>query len=209
MIDIVTASHNEFILRDNLLKSEIFKTHPLIVQRNYSNVSKAYNEAKKVSDIVAYVHHDVFLPPTFERDLINSLHLMHTIDPNWGVLGVAGVKLNPGKQIRGYILDRGRVWGRPIGKPVEVDTIDELLLIKRNDLQFDENLDHDFYGADICMQAKAQGKKNYVINGFLHHNSGRAIGGRTESFYRRQQYFKNKWKEYLPVATTCAMIENV
>lgn len=206
MIEFVCASHNKEVFSKNLLTSPIFMNHPLIVQRNYSNISKAYNEAKKMSGIIVYIHQDVFLPKTFEQDLINGINRINKIDKNWGVIGVAGVKLNPGKQLHGYILDRGRVWGRPISDPVEVDTIDELLLITKGDFTFDENLEQDFYGADICLQAKKQGRKNYVISGFCHHNSGRPIGGRTESFYRSQDYFKTKWAENLPVATTCSTL---
>lgn len=206
MIEFITASHNNETLNKNLLSSDWVKEYELHILTGYTNVAEAYNAVKVNCPICLYVHNDVYLPKSFETDLITGINEVSLMDENFGVLGVAGVKLNRGKELHGYILDRGRVWGRPITKPVEVDTLDELLLITKGDFVFDENLPLDFYGADICMQAKEQGRKNYVINGFCHHNSSRPIGGRTESFYKSQEYFKNKWKKYLPIATTCSML---
>lgn len=205
MIEYVTASHDPEVLNNNLLKSEVvYKHHPLTVQTGFNNISKAYNAAKACLNTVVWVHHDVFLPPDFEMQLNRALT---KVPDDWGVLGVAGVKLVGNKKdIKGYILDRGKKWGSPIGLPAEVDTLDEMLLITRGKVTFDENLDLDFYGADICMQAIAAGKKNYAINAFCHHNSTRVVGGRTESFYRCQAYFRKKWRAFLPIATTCALI---
>lgn len=214
MIEYVTASHDQTILANNLLRSPGLLKHGIHIQSGFTNVSAAYNavgiqfkyqlpeQFKK--PVVVYVHHDVFLPESFESDLYKALE---RVPDDWGVLGVAGVKLVNGfKQIHGYISDRGKKWGSPWNLPAEVDTLDELLLITRGDLVFDENLDQDFYGADICMQARAAGKKCYAINAYCEHNSGRPMGGRTEAFYRCQTYFRNKWIDYLPIGTTCALI---
>ncbi len=105
-------------------------------------------------------------------------------------------------------MDRGRPWGAPVTGFVEVDTLDELILITKGDLKFDEQFEQDFYGSDICMQARAQGKKCYVFKSFCDHNSSRKIGGRTESFYISKERFKQKWKEQLPIATTVGLITN-
>jgi len=138
------------------------------------------------------------LPDDFERQLMWSLPM---VPQDWEVLGVAGVKGNP-KVSLGYIEDRKRKWGNPFSKPLEVDTLDELLLITRGDIFFDPQFPLDFYGADICM-----GRKCYVIPCFVHHNSGRKIGARTESFYESQEKFRTKWSHRLPINTTCAHLE--
>ncbi|HTD94614.1 MAG TPA: glycosyltransferase [Chitinophagaceae bacterium] len=207
MIEFVTASHDREVLQKNLLSSPVIEKYGVVVQENYTNVSKAYNEARITEEIVAYIHHDVLLPRSFEWQLKLSLKWIDKLDRDWAVLGVAGVKLKDGKRtIHGNILDRGREWGSQLEIPTEVDTLDELLLITKGDFKFDEQLDLHFYGADICMQARAQGRKNYAIQAFCHHNSTLAIGHRSESFKRCGQYFREKWINQLPIATTCIIL---
>jgi len=201
----ITASHKPEILEANLLKSKIFKKYKLIVQKNYSNVPKAYNEAEG-GDITVYVHHDVFLPDDFEDNLLSSIAEIEKKDKNWGVLGVAGVELKERRVIYGNIDDRGVQWGDPKELPHEVDTLDELILIVKNKFVFDEKLGNHFYGADICLQAKELGMKSYAINAYLHHNSGLLRGERPDDFWEARDYMKEKYKHILPIATTCTII---
>lgn len=208
MIEIVCASNNDAVLHANLLRSPITERYPIVVRKGYTNISKAYNSVASYQTFSCYVHHDVFLHADFEKDLLKAIDNVTGIDKNWGVLGVAGVQLiNSKRHFHGYISDRGKEWGSRYNLPHEVDTLDELLLITRGDFRFDENLDLDYYGADICMQAKERGRKCYAINAYCEHNSSRPMGGRTESFYRCQKYFKTKWQKFLPTATTCGVIE--
>lgn len=204
MIEFIIASHNNEVLQKNIFSSCGIGNYPVHIQRGFTNVSKAYNSVKTNAQVIIYVHEDVFLPKTFEKDLYKALYL---VPDDWAVLGVAGVKLiNGKKQNIGYINDRGRLWGKPLDNPVEVDTLDELLLITRGDFVFDEQFPLDFYGADICLQAKAQGRKCYAINAFCEHNSSRVIGGRTPAFYEAEKRFRNKWIDYLPIGTTCSTL---
>lgn len=186
MIDFVTAVYREDIFAANLGASDLH----LKVRRGFTNVAEAYN-AFPSNGITCYLHEDIHVPATFLGDLITAVDQAPT---DWGVLGVAGVRMGRGKEIHGYILDRGKPWGRPITEAVEVDTLDELLLITRGDMIFDEQLPLDFYGADICMQARERGQKCYVIPAFCHHNSTRGLGQRTPSFYESQEKFRIKWK---------------
>lgn len=208
MIDFVTASHDEAILRVNLGRSLIFNTHcRLLIKRGYNNIPKAYNEIDPLTYFTCYAHHDVYLPPSFASDLVYALEVMNQVDKYWGVLGLAGVKLVDGKkQNFGHIQDRGREWGSSEGLPAEVDTLDELLLITHGDFVFDEQFDLHFYGADICMQAKLQGRKCYAINAYCHHNSGLPLGHRSESFRECEAKFRAKYIDHLPIATTCSML---
>lgn len=208
-LDIVCASHRADILDKNLLATpgitdgRTFKR--LHIMRGFDNVAKAYNAARTEAAYVMYVHEDVYLPVDF---FINLFNAFRSVPYNFGVLGVAGVQLaeNNQRHFHGYILDRGKPWGSQFDLPHEVDTLDEMLLITKGNLLFDENLPLDFYGADICTQAKAKGLKNYAINAYCQHNSTREFGGRTESFYTAQEYFKRKWEEFLPIGTTCAVV---
>jgi hypothetical protein len=206
MIEFVIASHNPEILKANIMRSDVWNKYVFTIAAGFSNVAAAYNSVTtRAGNVVVYVHHDVFLPYIFQTNLLGAITNAPT---DWGVLGVAGVRLVNGKKLNvGCILDRGRRWGQPLeGFTEEVDTLDELLLITRGDLRFDENMEQDFYGADICMQARLRGQKCYVIDAYCHHNSGRGFGERTESFYKSQEYFRNKWEDQLPIATTCALL---
>lgn len=199
----ITASHDETILKNNLRKSGV----DLIVQRDYDNISKAYNEATIPGQLNCYVHHDVVLPWGW---LKSAYEQIKRLPDDWGVVGVAGVKIKNGKKENyGNILDRRIPWKFNVEKlPCETQTIDELLIITKGDVVFDERLDFDFYGADACLQMAEQNRGTYVINAFCEHNSGRAFGGRTESFYKCEDIFRSKWGDRLPVVTTCSLIEN-
>lgn len=197
-LEFVTASINPQTLKNNLLYSNAFNSYGLTVQEGYTNVAKAYNEAGVKADLVCYVHDDVYLPQKF----IDTLALFLPMLPaDWDVLGVAGVT-GPPKQNHGFISDRGKMWGKVVNKPVKVDTLDELLLITRGNIKFDEQFEQDFYGADICI-----GRNAYVVPCYVHHNSARAFGGRTDKFYEAERLFKNKHLNSLPVVTTCSVIE--
>lgn len=207
----VTVSHEKKILQENLLRSQMISDHSLTVQKGFKNIPEALN-CTGVRDIapvgaqviVVYVHHDVFLPPTFESDLCKALD---QLPDDWAVCGPAGVRLLDGKKESvGYISDRGRLWGHPIGRPQEVQTLDELMLITKGDMMFDEKFAFDFYGADICMQANNSGKKCYAINAFVEHNSSREVGGRTPEFYLAEKAFRFKWFRSLPIVTTCSLL---
>jgi len=160
VIEIVCATHNREILKNNLLKSDITEKYPMNIIYDYTNIPKAYNSIKREGTTI-YVHHDVFLYSLFEKELFEALQ---NAPDDWGVLGLAGVKFeNNVRKIYGYIMDRGKPWGAPVNGFVEVDTLDELLLITKGDLIFDEQLEQDFYAADICLQARMKGKKSYVF----------------------------------------------
>jgi len=221
---IFTASHKEDVLKNNLMKSKFINDHMdrLMIMRDHANVSQALNFAVDISGITftswpefepeffIFVHNDVVLPDSFEDDLQTAI--LDLGGENWGVLGVAGARwdaiLNR-KEECGYINDRGREWGQKTGWTHKVQTVDELLLIVRNDqrLRFDETLPQDFYGADLCMQAHELGMSVKVFESFVHHNSTRPVGGRTPSFYESEKRFREKWAHKLPICTTCSTLK--
>ena len=198
----VTASHDERILNENLLRSQMVKKHSLLVQKNFKNVAEAYNAVPHYEDTVyIYVHHDVYLPPGFEDQLISSLD---NLPSDWLIAGPAGVKLINGKKANfGHIIDRGRHWGQRLEGYEKVQTLDELLLITNGKPLFDEIFAQDFYGADICMMAE---NRCYAINAFCEHNSERIIGGRTQAFFDAEKAFRFKWFRQLPIVTTCSLL---
>lgn len=218
-INFITATNNAEILRANLSRSPCLKEgyslfvviDPVNLPRHYNHVLDDLEDARINANghgeaaLYCFVHHDVYLPKTWIEDLEASLAL---IGDDWAVLGVAGVKLvlKKYKSSFGWVSDRGREWGSPYQLPCEVDTLDEMLLIVRGDLRFDERFPFDFYGADICIQARAQGRKVYAIRSFCEHNSKREIGARTEAFYEAEELFAEKWESRLPIVTTCTTV---
>lgn len=212
-LNLICASHDLTILNKNLVLSLMFQKNLGEVVTNYKNVSAAYNVAEKqcnqlLDEYNVYVHHDVFLPPVFESELKKAILHINGIDKTWGVLGVYGASIENGqRKFYGHVRDRGNNLGTSIGLPHEVKTLDELLLITKGDFVFDEQFDLHFYGADICMQAISRGRKNYAIAAYVHHNSNLKMGYRSDSFRECEQKFKNKWKDFLPINTSCTLVQ--
>lgn len=211
--NIICASHDKEILCTNLARSVYFERHAIRLLAGYTNVPVAYNFGHHpcnslLGEYNVYIHHDVFLPAGFEMELKRAIIQMNASDINWGVCGVAGAILDKEtRRFYGHVKDRGVNWGTSSGLPREVQTLDELLLITKGDFTFDEQFDLHFYGADICMQSIAQGRKNYAISAHVHHNSNLKVGHRSESFKACEQKFKNKWQDFLPIVTTCALLQ--
>ena len=205
----VVAANNEEILQKNIIESPAYSESDFIIQHNYTNVPKAYNEAMERCDsgLICFLHQDVYIPISDFRFQISDC--IKQIDDDWGVIGVAGVALRDGgKLYLGHVRDRGCEWGTVEGLPVEVDTLDELLLIIKNDgsLRFDEGVGNHFYGADICTQARLQGRKCYAVDAYCHHNSIHG-GELLPDFWQSFQYMKNKYKNHLPIGTTCTVVQ--
>ena len=206
MINYVIAVNDINILNSNF--RHVLPSSKFIIQREYTNIPQAYNEAipRCQKSYICFLHQDVYLPAGWEREVIDQIR---KLNDDWGVLGVAGVKLHGSDKLYlGYISDRGCKWGSPKGLPVEVDTLDELLLIIKNDgsIKFDEGVKNHFYGADICMQAKLENKKNYALEAFCLHNS--IHGGELyPDFWESYEYMKEKYKDSLPIGTTCTIVQ--
>ena len=204
---IICASHDENKLASNLLKSPKIEEHELLILRNYSNVPKAYNKGASETScpIQIFVHHDVFLPKEFFDNLSSSISLLPSKE--WGLLGVAG-KTSLGKDA-GYVLDRDTIFGDKDNLPVEVQTLDELLLVKHKDnYSFDEKIpsSHHLFGTDLCFQYKVNGYRNYALSAYCLHNSDYE-DIIPSSWSLSAEYLRNKWKDYLPIQTTCGLIE--
>jgi hypothetical protein len=191
------------------MQSSIFTPDKFVLQRGYTNVSRSYNDAAAMSaaDLLCFVHQDVFFPEDWLDNFLKAVEELERFDANWGVLGVAGVRMGKTREWYGNLRHRGRQWGGSDGLPASVQTLDELLLIRKNndDLNFDENIPtNHLYGADICLQAQSRGQKCYAIDAYCHYNS------RTRrlpvDFHPAADYIKTKWELCLPVVTTCSIL---
>ena len=89
-----------------------------------------------------------------------------------------------------------------------MESLDEVVLIlrKSSGLRFDPHLaGFHMYGADICLEARRQGRKCYAIAAFCVHNTNQ-YGMLPFQFWRAYLAMRRKWKAELPIRTTCTEI---
>ncbi len=211
-ITFVIAVNNKSVFESNFLASPCLSgahSHQIIVQEGFSSASIAYNDAidRSANDLIVFAHQDIIFPESWLLDLQRALDSLERTDPQWGVLGCYGETLDD--HGRGYIYSGGLgIMGKPMGHPAPVQTLDEIVLIlrKSSGLRFDEGLPHfHFYGADICMAAAARGLKSYAISAFCIHNTQQNFILPKE-FYESYRHVKRRWKNSLPIRTTCVTI---
>ena len=208
---IVVAVNNDLVLKDSLLRSpEVCATKEIIIRRGCPSAAHAYNsgmrEAK--SETVVFAHQDVFFPEGWFKSVAKTIAGISAKDPQWGVLGVYGVSRS-GEGI-GHLYSTGlqRVLGRSFEEPVEVCTLDEVVLIVRRSaaLQFDETLPgFHLYGTDICLEARRKGLKCYAVSAFCIHNSN-GLAMLPLGYSKAFLYMRRKWRTQLPIFTPCMVI---
>jgi hypothetical protein len=200
------------VVEGNFLSSPCFRQahgHQILIQRDYPSAASAYNTAieRSANDLIVLAHQDVILPGGWLSDLKRALDELESLDPNWGVLGCYGVGWDGAG--RGCVYSPG--WGMigtPLGRPVAVQTLDEIVLVLRRSsgLRFDPSLPHfHLYGADICLRAASLGMKSYAIPALCIHNAHQYLALPKE-FYTCCRHFQRVWKHELPVRTTCVKI---
>jgi hypothetical protein len=208
---LVVAANSEDLLRKNLLQSrEVELAKEIVIKRDAFNIGKAYNAglAECTAEIVVFAHQDVYLPAGWTNNLYLAIKRLTLENPNWGVVGTFGMTAFGNGA--GYVYStglRGFV-GQSFINPIQVRTLDEMLLILRRSagLSFDEELPgFHLYGTDICLEAENHGLKNFVVPCFTLHNS-RGIKRLPLSFWRAYWYLRSKWKDRLPIQTPCTNI---
>jgi hypothetical protein len=116
-----------------------------------------------VGEWVAFVHQDVqFLCDDW---LQRAQEFLSELPPG-GWHGVVG-RTHRGRW-RGLLRDRAMVFGEPFSQPLEMQTLDELLLIRRNQpggrAFFDEGVPGwHAYGVEACCSALRQGERNFIL----------------------------------------------
>ncbi len=210
---LVAAVNNESVLQQTLLKSPVIDSRcQVILKRSFSSAGQAYNSGLTEAnhDVVVFAHQDVYFPEGWTMDLERAILQLSEDDPGWGVLGVFGVTTSPQRELEGhcYSTGLGRVLGAPFDSPVRATSLDELTLVIRRSsgLTFDERLPgFHLYGTDICLQALTRGMRSYIIPAFCIHNSNGLAYYPTE-YWRGYGYMQRKWREHLPVHTSCVTI---
>ena len=214
-LTIVCPVNDEKVLNKNLLASKVVKTKqcPILLFKEPENVMAALNEGKMAAKTthVAFIHQDVFLPNTWYEDAMKALINITQLDSNFGALGVAGAYNDA---LLGYIGNRGKRWGSPLGFPKVAHTLDEMLIITRKDnVWFDESIPSvHLYGADICIQYRMRDLRNYVINAYCDHNS--SLPHKVPADFKvAEGYIRTKYMlvrpefRVFPIRTTCTRID--
>jgi len=182
----------------------------VILQRGFSSAASAYNAGieKAATDVLVFPHQDVYLPGNWPSALAQALESLSKMDPNWGVLGVWGVR-SSGKEVGDlYCTGLGRRLGESFEAPLEVRSLDESLLVvrKSSGLKFDESMTgYHLYGTDICLEAVRQGMKAYAISALCIHNTN-GYNLLPWEFWKCYLQMRKKWKSQLPIITPCAKI---
>lgn len=208
---LIVASNSHAVLESNLLGSvEVKKALEIVVQKGAKSAAIAYNAGIDAcrSDLIVFAHQDVYFAEGWAENLEIFIGWLNDSDSNWGVVGIYGIT-NSGLGV-GYTYSTGlrRFVGRPFSQPIEVRTLDEIILIIRRSsgLRFDERLPgFHLYGTDICLQAEKRGMKNYVIPCFALHNSC-GIRWLPWDFWHAYLYLRKKWWNRLPIITPCTII---
>ncbi|RBP52940.1 glycosyltransferase [Arenicella xantha] len=212
-IAVVAAVSDSDILNSNLLRSPIFSQidTPRYFVTGANSAAEAYNQGLEQfadKDVLILVHQDVYLPRNWYQHLVDALEELADRKVDWGVLGVFG-KTSHGDNA-GRVWDSGldRELGEAFTTPVEVETLDELLLIVKpqDRLAFDTDLvGFHLFASDYCATMRSKGKHSYAIHAPVIHNSKRtqSLGGDYAVAYR---YLQKKWHNELPLHAVCGAI---
>src|SRR6056297_557153 len=110
-IAFVCASNNQLILDENLRRSPLLAggDYPLEVVENAPSAAAAYTIEldRTTSDILIFLHHDVYLPLGWDRLLRQRVAEVEARDSSWALLGAFGVAMD------GWLY--GPVWSSSIG----------------------------------------------------------------------------------------------
>jgi Methyltransferase domain len=109
-------------------------------------------------------------------------------DPDWGVLGISGIRAD-GVEVKASSLESA--------EPVHL--LDDSLLITQGSLPAGgDSIGSHLYGADLCMQFMLAGRRNYVLNVNLYEET--PTNALTSELRRSQVLFRQKYHQYMPMA---------
>ena len=138
-----------------LTSPDIQSATEVILQPGYSSAAAAYNSGiqKASTDLLVFVHQDVYLPEGWINVVQEALELLSVQDPHWGVVGVYGITASGRGAGYLYCTGLGCVVLKAFAGAIEVRSLDEVVLIfrKSSGLRFDDRLPgFHLYGTDIA-----------------------------------------------------------
>ena len=206
-IHLYCAANNKDVLARNLLHSpEVEQGRvPITVIWDAPSASVAYHDAisQAAADVLVFAHQDIYFPKDWFEQLREVCEFLMSIDPLWAVAGLVG--MTPDGRYVGHLWDSGLgfVCGGPFGTPQEVVSLDEVVLIVRRPTgaTFDPELpSFHLYGTDIVLNARNLGRKAYVIDLPVVHNT-KPILRLHPSYITAYRFMVRKWDAVLPWPT--------
>lgn len=198
---------DETIYEQCFNRSPLFKKNPakfeVLAQRRYSSAAKAFNAALDVAknDLVVICHQDIVLPGSWAETFTKCVEQINHLDPNWGVIGHAGMTLD--ERVAAHVYRHDRELRGDVPLPARVRTLDESFIAFRRSsgLRFDDELPgFYFYAVDICLQAEVKGMQSYAVDAPCFHQA-RNRASQQASFFELEKRIINKWKNQLPIQT--------
>ncbi|MGH9842664.1 MAG: glycosyltransferase [Blastocatellia bacterium] len=215
MLSVICVFNDKDVLEKTALKGLANQTsrHEIIAIDNrdssFSSAASALNHGARQAkgSWLLFIHQDVLL---LSDDWLESAEKMLDRERPGGWAGVAGCDAEG--RIRGFMLDRASLLGNPFDCLLEVQTLDECLLIHRNDRPngqyFDESVPGwHAYGVEACCAAIQEGKKNYVLPLPVWHDSKST---NLEGLAEAHQYVWRKHGARLgKIYTTCGSLPDL
>jgi hypothetical protein len=156
------------------------------------------------NDYLVFVHQDVYLHSL--RRLEQAAGMLAD-DPGIGVLGASGITADG--ELVGRVRDRVILLGRPASRPLEVDSLDELLfmaprsLIEREPLSEAPDLAWHAYAVEYGLRARSLGLRVCAVDLPATHNSMTTNLDRLDAAYAA---IAARYPQSLPVRATCGTI---
>lgn len=173
----------------------------------FSTAGGALNEGARRArhETIAFVHQDVVLHSLVALERAAATLRDH---PEIGVAGAVGIDAH--HRILGRIRDRVVPIGVTAVEPLDVDSLDEVLLLVRRERVLVERLSEDpqlawhAYGVEYCARARAAGLRAVALDIPLTHNSLTANLKDLDLAHRR---VGEMYATLLPIQTTCGSID--
>jgi hypothetical protein len=170
--------------------------------------------ANATADFLVFTHCDVYFPDHWFERLAWELDRLTKRDGNWAVAGFSAMTAS-GEQV-GRIWDcsldpwtRG-IFGKKLAAPVPIVSTDEMAFVVRRgaNITFDPKLpEFHLYATDIILTAERAGLRCYGLDVPLIHNAKAQLHvGR--DYRRAYRYMVKKWRDRLPVPTTCGPLSS-
>lgn len=186
--------HFLYYLKRQIIIEDYIELIPIFnYKNNYKNISEPLNYGIDISSgkYIILCHQDIiFYNLSWFQKIKNILNLLPSM---WGVLGMAGIDLQKRPILYLNNENRYNFFYKKYGYYKEVQTLDELCLIIKNQkkenkqLYFDEDCINDFhfYGLDLCLQSITNGYKNYAICAECFHLSDGTSNLLSQESYKR------------------------
>jgi len=153
----------------------------LIENKENVDIAKLYARAQAAAanELLVFLHPDVILPDSWYSEFMLKLEKIETVDPDWGVLGTAGVPLSWTGGKPWHLKIASSIWDTAMNYTTGIDnmpvqSLDEHLLVLRRSgsTRFDADLPgFDLYGTDIALSARNASMQAYLLNVPLRHKT--------------------------------------